>query len=77
MELAETIGQSSEILFAFAKIGVLILLLGFIFFAIIVVRQVQLMTDTLDVAFDKFATFISYVFLVFAVLIFIFAFVAL
>ncbi len=61
------VASGSDVLLLIAKIGVIIFLLAYIVFAIIVVRQVVLMTDTLNVAFGKFVVILSYFHLIIAV----------
>lgn len=46
-------------------------------FAVVLVRQVKLMTETLDAGLDEFVKFLSYVHLAFAVLVFILALIIL
>jgi hypothetical protein len=57
--------------FFLAKIGLLIFLLIYMIFAIIVVRQVRLMTDTLDLGFETPIKFISFLHLIFSFLTFL------
>lgn len=52
---------------------VLIILALYIIFAVVVVRQVQLMTDTLEVGFEWQLRIISFVHLLFAIGVLIFA----
>lgn len=54
-----------------AKIAALILLALYLVFALVVVRQVQLMTDTVEVGFEGPIRAFSYLHLIFAVIIFI------
>ncbi len=60
-----------------AKIPALILLGMYVIFAIVVVRQVYLMTKTLEIGFELPIKIIGYLHLIFAVLLFVFAFGAL
>jgi hypothetical protein len=59
------------------KILALILLSLYLVFALVVVRQVKLMTDTLNLGYEGFVKFLSLVHLAFAVLVFLAAFVIL
>ena len=59
------------------KIGILILLALYIIFAFVIVRQVQLMTDTLEVGFESQLKFLSFVHFLFAIGVLIFAFIIL
>lgn len=59
------------------KIGVLILLIIYLVFAFVIVRQVQLMTDTLEVGFESQLKFLSFMHFIFAIGVFIFAFIIL
>ena len=54
-----------------AKIAALILLAIYLVFALVVVRQVQLMTDTIEAGFEVPIRLFSYLHLAFAVIIFI------
>lgn len=54
-----------------AKICALILLAIYLVFALVVVRQVQLMTDTIEVGFEGPIRVFSFLHLAFAVIIFI------
>ncbi len=56
-----------------AKILLLFALLLYLIFASVVVRQVQLMTDTLEVGFESLVKLLSYVHLAFAVVVFVLA----
>lgn len=62
---------------AVVKIAAMILLGLYLVFAIVVVRQVQLMTDTLQVGFELAVRILSYAHLVFAVLVFLVALILL
>jgi len=70
MEVIPIIGFS---IWPIVKIFVLIALGIYIIFALVVVRQVQLMTDTLVVGFESFVRLLSLAHLVFAVGVFIIA----
>lgn len=59
------------------KIGILIILAIYIIFAFVVVRQVQLMTDTLEVGFESQLKFLSFMHFLFAIGVLIFAFIIL
>ena len=52
-----------------AKIAAIILLVMYLIFALVVVRQVRLMTDTLQLGFESFVKGLSYLHLIFAVLV--------
>ena len=60
-----------------AKIFVIFAMFIYLIFALVVVRQVKLMTDTLEVGFELPIRILSYVHLVFAVLVLLAAFVIL
>lgn len=55
------------------KIFVIVLLAIYIVFAFVVVRQVQLMTDTLEVGFEKQLKFLSFLHFLFAIAVLVFA----
>ena len=59
------------------KICILILLVLYIIFAFVVVKQVKLMTDTLEVGFESQLKFLSFMHFIFAVGVLIFAFIIL
>ena len=59
------------------KVAALILLGMYLVFALIVVRQVKLMTDTLSLGFEGPIILLSYIHLAFAVLVFLAALVML
>lgn len=59
------------------KIGILILLALYIIFAFVIVRQVKLMTDTLEVGFESQLKFLSFMHFLFAIGVLIFAFIIL
>lgn len=58
-------------IFFVIKIATLILLGFYLIFAIIVVRQTKLMTDTLQLGFEIPVIIMSYVHLVFSILVFL------
>ncbi len=60
-----------------AKIFVIFALLIYTVFSLVVVRQVQLMTDTLEVGFEKEVRFLSFIHLLFAIAVLIFALIIL
>lgn len=60
-----------------AKIFALFALVIYLVFALVVVRQVRLMTDTLEVGFELPIRILSYLHLIFAVLVLLAAFVIL
>ena len=70
MEVTGLLGSS---VWFIAKILVLFALLIYVVFAIIVVRQVQLMTQTLEVGFELPVKLLSYIHLLLALIIFIIA----
>lgn len=62
---------------AIGKIFVLIALAIYIVFALVVVRQVKLMTSTIEVGFEFFIKLIAWAHLIFAIFIFITALIIL
>lgn len=64
-------------LWAIVKILACILLGMYGIFALVVVRQVKLMTDTLRLGFESVMRFLAYAHLIFAVIVFIAALVIL
>jgi len=68
---------SQEILWTALKWGMTLALLLYIGFALVVLRQVTMMTDTLDVGFEKPVRFLAYVHLLFAIITFLSAFLLL
>lgn len=54
------------------KIFIIILLAIYIVFAFVIVRQVQLMTDTLVIGFEKQLKFLAYLHFLFAVAVLVF-----
>lgn len=50
-----------------AKIGIVVILGMYLIFALIVVRQVKLMTDTLQLGFEGFVRMLGYIHFAFAV----------
>jgi len=56
-----------------AKVFVLFGLSIYIIFGVVIVRQVKLMTDTLQVGFEGLIRFFSYIHLLFAIAVFVFA----
>jgi len=60
-----------------AKIFVLFGLVIYFVFALVVVRQVQLMTETLEVGFETQLKILSYLHLAFAILVFLAALIVL
>lgn len=56
-----------------AKVAVLIFLLLYIIFAVVLVKQVRLMIDTLEVGLEKTLRTISIVHLVIAIAVFLFS----
>lgn len=59
------------------KVFIIIFMALYIIFALVVVRQVQLMTDTLEVGFEKQLRFVSFVHFLFAVAVLLFALIIL
>lgn len=59
------------------KILVLILLAMYLVFALVIVRQVQLMTDTLQLGFEFPVKVLSFVHLIFAIFVFLSALIIL
>lgn len=74
MEIVPILGISVWLI---AKIAALILLGMYIIFALVVVRQVQLMTDTIEVGFEVPIRLFSYLHLIFAIFIFLAALIML
>ncbi len=60
-----------------AKIFVVFAILLYVIFALVVVRQVQLMTDTLEVGFESQVRLLSFIHLLFAIAVLIFAIIVL
>ncbi len=60
-----------------AKIFVLFALAIYLVFSLVVARQVHLMTDTVEVGFEAPVKILSYVHLIFAILVFVFALIIL
>ncbi|KKQ76770.1 MAG: hypothetical protein UT00_C0033G0007 [Parcubacteria group bacterium GW2011_GWA1_38_7] len=60
-------------LWSILKIFILIVLALYIIFAVVVIRQVQLMTDTLEVGFEAQLRLLSFVHLLFAIAVLVFA----
>ena len=59
------------------KILSLVLLGMYLIFALVVVKQVRLMTDTLQLGFEQFVKFLALAHLIFAVIVFVAALVIL
>lgn len=59
------------------KIATIVILTIYLVFALVVVRQTKLMTDTLQLGFESFVIMLSYLHLIFAVLVFFSALVIL
>lgn len=53
------------------KIASLILLGMYLVFALVVVRQIKLMTDTLQLGYEGFVRMLGYIHLIFAILVFL------
>lgn len=64
-------------IYLFAKVMTLVFVGLYIIFAFVVVKQVQLMNETIEVDFEKVISMMSFVHLIFAVVVFIFALFAL
>jgi len=73
----ETIPLLGISIWFIAKIFVLIGLLLYLAFALVVLRQVQLMIETVEVGFETPIKFLAYVHLAFAVLVLILALIIL
>lgn len=69
-----TLGVS---IWGIAKVFVLFALFLYFVFALVVVRQIQLMTDTLEVGFETPVKMLGYVHLIFSILVFIIALIIL
>ena len=74
METVPILGIS---IWLIAKIVALVLLGMYFIFALVVVRQVQLMTDTIEVGFEVPIRLFSYLHLIFAIVIFVAALIIL
>ncbi len=74
---ADTIPILDVSIWFIAKIFVIFAILLYVVFALVVVRQVQLMTDTLEVGFETEVRLLSFVHLLFALAVLIFAFLIL
>ena len=61
----------------FVKIGALILLGLYIVFSLVIVRQVKLMTDTLQLGFEAPVKILSFMHLIFAIFVFLAALIIL
>lgn len=59
------------------KIFLIILMVIYLIFAFVVVRQVQLMTDTLEVGFESQLKLLSFIHLLFAIAVLIFSLIIL
>jgi len=59
------------------KVAILILLGMYLFFSWVVIRQVRLMTDTMQLGFEGFVKTLSYVHFVFAAFVFLTALIIL
>lgn len=73
----ETIPLLGISIWLIAKIFVLIGLLLYLAFSLVVIRQVQLMIETVEVGFEAPIKFLAYVHLAFAVLVLILALIIL
>lgn len=74
MDMIPIIGISA---WAIAKVFVIFALGLYVIFALVVVRQVQLMTDTLEVGFEGEVRLLSFAHLLFAIAVLIFALIIL
>ena len=74
METVPILGIS---IWLIAKIVALVLLGMYFIFALVVVRQAQLMTDTIEVGFEVPIRLFSYLHLIFAIVIFVAALIIL
>ncbi len=59
--------------FLISKVLILTFMFLYVIFAIVIIKQVRLMTNTLDVDLDGFIRFISYLHLFFACAVFLIA----
>lgn len=59
------------------KIASLILLGMYLVFSLVVVRQIKLMTDTLQLGYEQMVKMLGYIHLIFAILVFLAAWVIL
>lgn len=64
-------------IWAVAKVFVALALALYVIFGLVVVRQVQLMTDTLEVGFEAFVRMLAIGHLVFSIVVFILALIIL
>lgn len=71
------IGIASLSIWFFVKIAILILLALYLVFALVVVRQTKLMTDTLQLGFEFPVRLLAYVHLAFAIFVFLTALIIL
>ena len=60
-----------------AKVFVLVALFLYLIFSLVVVKQVSLMTDTLEIGLEATLRLLAYLHLAFAILVFAFAFIVL
>lgn len=67
----------SATIWALVKILILIFLALYTIFALVVIRQVQLMTATLEIGFDKQLKFLSVLHLLFAIGVLVFSIIIL
>jgi len=74
MEILSSLNTSGLLLL---KIAILFSLLLYIVFSLVVVKQVNLMTDTLDVEIDRFIRFLANVQLIFVMGVFVFSLITL
>ena len=74
---ADTIPILGVSIWFIAKIFIVFAISLYVVFALVVVRQVQLMTDTLEVGFETEVRLLSFVHLLFALAVLIFAFLIL
>ena len=71
---AEQVASGEQILFLVIKIGVLIFLFLYVIFAAIVIKQVRMMTETLEVGFESQIKLIVYLHLVVSIMVLIVSF---
>lgn len=70
--------NSGENIFLFlVKVGIILFLFVYVIFAGVVIKQVRMMTDTLDVGFETSIKFIVLMHFIFSIFVLILAFVLL
>lgn len=66
-------GQLKESGFFLLKLGTIVLLSLYFIYSFIIVRQVNLMVNTIDLALKKSLKFVAYIHLIFALLLLLYA----